>query len=467
MNDIETINSITGEPIDYQNPLLNSVEFKRIEQTLVVLSNLSFEENNAEYMANKCPALFEFLVLCLHTKSAYIEFRKHALDILANISRKMKLKLLSGAHKNLLVISLTHLLIGNNDQQPRQQDQATADSISSNGPATMNSTIGASLLGGQDHLDVIRGLEILTKLCSQTVDLFDEENSNEKCIAKYSYTLDEANTSANVVENSSNHEGLFIERVIYRLEELLSVQDVLILLHALECLYQLSQNSKYICNLMVNYPLEDRVSKMVPILVNFLTVDMTHFGMQAQAAPLPTVVIPQQQQQAPMVVTAPQVVNQNQPMSAIVSNIPRTMPTVVATAAPVAAGGVTSTSVASTVGGVGNNMPGPIKMYKIVPSSGVATLIASTTNATAQPVQQQQQQQTHVFNNKGATLLQQTLNNNASQQQQQHVVFAMNSGATSLPAGNVSIQKVINPNTPQQQINQLMNRMQSVFFVVT
>jgi hypothetical protein len=431
MNDIETINSITGEPIDYQNPLLNSVEFKRIEQTLVVLNNLSFEENNADYMANKCPGLFEFLVLCLHTKSAYIEFRKHALDILANISRKMKLKLLSENHRNLLVISLTHLLIGNNDQQSRQQDQpSNGTDASSNNTVTMNNTCGASLLGGQDHLDIIRGLEILTKLCSQTIDPFDEENSNEKYIAKYSYILGE---KANV----ENHEGLFIERVIYRLEELLAVQDVLILLHALECLYQLSQNSKYICNLMVNYPQEGRVSKMVPILVNFLTVDMTHFGMQAPA-PLPTVVIPQQQ--TPIVVAAPQVVTPSQP--SIVSNVPRTMPSVVATAAPVAT--VTATPAAGSI-------PGPIKMYKIVPSSGVATLIAST-NAAGQPVQAQP---TQVLN-KGPTLLQQTLNNNATQQQQQHIVYAVNNNANL--TGNLSIQKVINPSIQQQQVNQLMNR---------
>jgi hypothetical protein len=401
-------------------------------------------------MANRWPALFEFLCLCLHLRPAYIEFRKHALDILANISRKMQLKLLNEARTNLLVISLTHLLIGGSDQQssarPNEQQQGAGDGNgNSSSTPTMSNTIGASLLGGQDHLDIIRGLEILTKLCSQTVDPFDEENSNERCIARYAYktnneTANNQNNDGDADMNESstsdqNHDGLFIEKVIYRLEELLSIQDVLILLHALECLYQLSQNSKYICGIMVDYPAsaQGRVSKMVPILVNFLTVDMTHFGMQQ-----PPVYHPQQQQvfsTHPTVILPSQpsiVVAHQQQQQPVVTSINRAMPSVVTTANSASTG----------------NANGPIKMYKIVPSSGVATLIASSSASGSS--------QTAVKTG-GATLLQQTLNNNQANQQQQHqIVYTMN-GGNLVTGGGAAIQKVINTSMQQQQVNQLIN----------
>lgn len=256
----------------------NTVEFKRIEQLLVVLNNLSFEENNADFMANKCPALYEFLILCLYAKPAYMELRKHSLDILANISRKLKLKLLSDSHRTLLIVSLTQLIVGtmdgehsaNNDGKQQQQQLGLGEK--SDTASMVASTISASILGSQDHMDIVRGLEILTKLVAQPVDPFDEEQSNEKCLIKYNYQDDQVNTDSG--------DRLFIENIIQRLEELLSVQDVLILLHSLECLYQLSMNSQFICNLIVGGESNpNRSNKMISMLVNFLTVDMTYFGM--------------------------------------------------------------------------------------------------------------------------------------------------------------------------------------------
>lgn len=55
------------------------------------------------------------------------------------------------------------------------------------------------------------------------------------------------------------------------MENLLTSKDVLIVLHALECLYNMTQS------------IHDLIppSRLVPILVNFLTIDISHFGVQA------------------------------------------------------------------------------------------------------------------------------------------------------------------------------------------
>ena len=81
---------------------------------MITLNNLSFEENNAEYMANESPGLFEFLIMCLFCTGSdcYIELKKHSLDILTNISRKMKITRMSEWHKCLLFTSIDYLING-------------------------------------------------------------------------------------------------------------------------------------------------------------------------------------------------------------------------------------------------------------------------------------------------------------------------------------------------------------------
>ena len=98
-----------------ENECDTSVEFRRIEQVLIILNNLSFDDENAQFMSNKCTTLFEFLILCLYVKplnNSFVELRRNSLDILCNISRKMQLKQLSETHRNLLLISLHYLIVG-------------------------------------------------------------------------------------------------------------------------------------------------------------------------------------------------------------------------------------------------------------------------------------------------------------------------------------------------------------------
>jgi hypothetical protein len=72
---------------------------------------------------------------------------------------------------------------------------------------------------------------------------------------------------------------LFLNKILFRLEHLLTIQDIFVLLHSLECLYSMSQFNENICNLIVNFQsASDSSPKIVSMLVNLLTIDMTHFG---------------------------------------------------------------------------------------------------------------------------------------------------------------------------------------------
>jgi hypothetical protein len=90
---------------------------------------------------------------------------------------------------------------------------------------------------------------------------------------------------------------------------LLTSQDLLIVLHALECLYTMTLCTKELT--------ASNIEQLVPILVNFLTLDMSHFGAQAIDTPVattavalpstpsaPILIAPQQSQQQPKVVQA-------------------------------------------------------------------------------------------------------------------------------------------------------------------
>lgn len=238
-----------------------SAEHKRIEQVLVILNNLSFEEINADFMT-KCQVLFEFLIVCLYCSNDSYEIRKHALDILANISRKLKLRFLSERHKQMLLNAMYHLIIGEekiNYSTFEKQDEGFVCKI-------------VPIL---DRFEVIRGLEILTKLCAQEQleSLSDDEFlNNEKIISKFS------------VEFKNGQNVLLLERIFSRIKEILPVQDLLILLHSLEFMYNISQFNEFICNLIIDCTPENGVQdekneKLISVLVNFLSLDMSHFGV--------------------------------------------------------------------------------------------------------------------------------------------------------------------------------------------
>lgn len=147
----------------------------------------------------------------------------------------------------------------------------------------------------QDKFDIIRGLEVLTKMCSQKVDPTDTEDYLNELILSTSHvvcqktndmttykleTIEPLPAESSDLMQHENMEQLFLNRILCCLEHLLSLQDIFVLLHSLECLYNMSQFSQNVCEMIVSYKADgSTVPRIVGILANLLTIDMTHFGM--------------------------------------------------------------------------------------------------------------------------------------------------------------------------------------------
>ena len=190
--------------------VVKSVEYRRIEQVLIILNNLSYEENNADFMANKSTSLIEFLIMCIYCSHSYVELKRHALDILVNLSRKIKLKSMNDKLKRLFIMSICHLIVGNvtsgiqQQQHQHLQPEATDDS---------SSEIKKNYVDyGQDRMDILKGLEILTKLFSQQIDpqLDSIDYGNESLLSTYYL-----NEMTGV---------LFLNKILIRIEHTKSVQ---------------------------------------------------------------------------------------------------------------------------------------------------------------------------------------------------------------------------------------------------
>jgi hypothetical protein len=185
-----------------QENAIDNVELKRVEQVIrlidwlinffkiyyfnflqamVILNNLSFDEHNIEFLS-KSTILIQFLIISGYC--TYSEISKLSLDILSNICSKVILQNLSKLDLNRLFSTIKKLLFSN------------------------------------DRYEMIRGLEIITKLC-QTRD-------NKELLT------------------------IYLDNDIYEiLSELLTVQDFLLLTYGLECLYQLSQFNEIVCNQLI------------------------------------------------------------------------------------------------------------------------------------------------------------------------------------------------------------------------
>jgi hypothetical protein len=262
-----------------------ATELRRIEQVLVILNNASFSEKNADFLANKSPLILEFLILCIY--STLESVRTVALDILVNLSQKIKLKYLNDKHIYLLFMALTHLITGHEKLEESTALIPNKDETTSNGSSGLiQKTIALPAL---NRIEIARGLEVLAKLFTfPLVDVSAENIEN--------YFINERIVSQYVLQPDNLP---FVERVLIRIESLLSLKDMLIIMECLECLYQMTQSSKTICDLIVSFDSTVSVtgyldsqpeqweqqrfsvntpSKMISILVDFLTLDMSHFG---------------------------------------------------------------------------------------------------------------------------------------------------------------------------------------------
>ncbi|XP_052708274.1 AT-rich interactive domain-containing protein 2-like isoform X2 [Crassostrea angulata] len=179
---------------------LHDREGQRVMQLAVIIRNLSFEEENMKFMSEN-DLVFRFLMLCVH--SSYGSLRQLALDSLGNIAEKFVLT--TDDHSHLVLQLLKHCL------------------------------------SSDDKYEVVRGLEILSKLC-----LLDQ---NEDMLT------------------DRLEEPLYADIV-----RLMNVFDIQIIVYSLEALYQLSELGEHTTTKIA------AVKHAVDLLVSLLTIEAQSYG---------------------------------------------------------------------------------------------------------------------------------------------------------------------------------------------
>lgn len=179
----------------------HDLEGQRVLQLAVILRNLSFEEENATFMSSS-DLVFRFLMLCIH--SSYGCLRPLALDTLGNLAEKMVL--IPDKEKTDMVLNLI-----------------------------------CRCLSAEDKLDVVRGLEILSKFCMKD-------------------------------ENDVILEERLDDRIYEDVIRLLGVYDIQIIVHSLEALYQLSEIGEHTATKIA------AVKRAVDFLVTLLTIEAQAYG---------------------------------------------------------------------------------------------------------------------------------------------------------------------------------------------
>jgi AT-rich interactive domain-containing protein 2 len=184
----------------------------------MIIRNLSFDRVNAIYLLDTIrlsnSLTYKFLLLISYCEKK-IELQKYALDIWTNLALYMHLRLINNDEGYLFRQLLNEILNGNENNQQQQQDR----------------------------FKIIRALEILSNLAHA---------GNDNGI----YLID------------------FIDIIIQRL---IHVSDILVLVHTLECLYQLSELGEYLCNAIL------KVQSSIPIittLIDLLTIEARSFSSQ-------------------------------------------------------------------------------------------------------------------------------------------------------------------------------------------
>jgi AT-rich interactive domain-containing protein 2 len=175
----------------YQNFNLNSDQYEeeqefRIEQILMIIRNLSFDRANALYLLDTIQSTssitYLFLLLISYCQKK-IEFEKYAYDIWTNLALYMHLNIISN-DEGLLFRQLLNNMLNGNDEDDNHQ---------------------------QDRFKIIRALEIIANLA-----------------------------------HAGNDNAIYLIDYIYiMVNKLIHIPDILILVHTLECLYQLSELGKF------------------------------------------------------------------------------------------------------------------------------------------------------------------------------------------------------------------------------
>ncbi|CAF3709859.1 unnamed protein product [Rotaria sordida] len=205
----------------YNNFNLNSNDNQqqqelRIEQILMIIRNLSFDRTNAIYLLDtirSSTSITYIFLLLISYCEKKIELQKYAYDIWSNLALYMHLRLISNDEGYFIRQLLNNMLNGNENN------------------------------GQQDRLKIIRALEIIANL---------SQAGNDNGI----YLID------------------FMDIIIQRL---IHVSDILVLVHTLECLYQLSELGEQLCNAI--FKVQSSAS-IITTLIDLLTIEARSFSSQ-------------------------------------------------------------------------------------------------------------------------------------------------------------------------------------------
>jgi hypothetical protein len=152
----------------------------RIEQILMIIRNLSFDRPNALYLLDTIRSTSSItyrFLLLISYCENKIELQKYAYDIWTNLALYMHLRLINNDEGRLIRQLLNKMLNGNEDNEQ------------------------------EDRLKIIRALEIIANLA-----------------------------------HAGNDNGIYlIDFIDVMIKRLIHISDILVLVHTLECLYQLSE----------------------------------------------------------------------------------------------------------------------------------------------------------------------------------------------------------------------------------
>ncbi|OQR69359.1 AT-rich interactive domain-containing protein 2-like [Tropilaelaps mercedesae] len=205
----------TREALEDEDDLFNldnevsprDAEAQRVLRIALILHNLSFEEANAQILAQNQSFL---RMMMLGAVSRWASLRQVGLDCLANVAPHLQLNV----HDDIICRSLLRLTID-------------------------------GILKSQDRGLVTRCLDIITHLAQC-------ENNQQTLVAELDSSL------------------------LERLLELLTVHDVLLIIHSLETLYALTELGDGVCERLV------AVRHAIGMLVSMLSLDPIAYGAGAQ-----------------------------------------------------------------------------------------------------------------------------------------------------------------------------------------
>ena len=190
----------------------------RVEQIVMILRNLSFDRTNGMFLLEniRSPSSLTYLFLLLASScEKKLELQKYAFDIWTNLALYMHLRVI-GDDEGRAFRQLLHRMFITTDDEEQQQE---------------------------DRLKIIRALEIIGNLA-----------------------------------HAGNDNGIYlIDYIDVMVNRFIHVSDILVLVHTLECLYQLSELGEQLCNAILRV---QSSTSVISTLIDLLTIEARSFSSQ-------------------------------------------------------------------------------------------------------------------------------------------------------------------------------------------